>query len=53
MIVDPVQAFATAEAFLKTTTTSSAKHTVSPIPTIIPSLPEKQEAGDVGDRTLW
>jgi len=41
MIVDPVQAFAKA--------TSS----VSPIPTIVPSLPEYQKADESGNRTLW
>lgn len=45
MIVDPVQAFATA--------TSAATSSVSPIPTVVPSLPEYESATDTGNRTLW
>lgn len=49
-IVDPVQAFATfTEEVFKTTTTSK----VSPLPTVVPSLPETQKAGETGERTLW
>lgn len=48
-IVDPIQAFATIPEVFKTTTTSK----VSPIPTVVPSLPDYQEAGETGERTLW
>lgn len=40
MIVDPVEAF-------------KATSSVSPIPTVVPSLPEYQKAGETGMRTLW
>lgn len=43
MIVDPVQAF---EALKPTSS-------VAPIPTVIPSIPEYQAAGETGQRTLW
>ncbi|KAL1304129.1 hypothetical protein AAFC00_000557 [Neodothiora populina] len=42
MIIDPVQAMA-----MKPTSS------VSPIPTVVPSLPEYQVAGETGQRTLW
>lgn len=42
MIVDPVEALA------KSTPTG-----VAPVPTVVPSLPEYQDASDVGNRTLW
>jgi len=43
MIVDPVQALAAIKP------TSS----VSPIPTVVPTLPEYQVADEAGQRTLW
>ena len=43
MIIDPVQAF---EAIKPTSS-------VSPIPTIVPTLPDYQVAGEAGQRTLW
>lgn len=46
MIVDPVQAMATLTELKKTTT-------ATPLPTVIPTLPEYQEATDTGERTLW
>jgi len=46
MIVDPVQAFATAVAPMATSS-------VAPVPTVVPSLPEYVVAGDAGNRTLW
>ena len=46
MIVDPVQAFATASLPLATSS-------VSPIPTVVPTLPEYQDATETGTRTLW
>jgi len=45
MIVDPVQALATVPL------ASSASAT--PLPTIVPSLPEYQTASETGERTLW
>jgi bacteriorhodopsin len=47
MIVDPVQAFATATSGLL------ASSSVAPLPTVVPSLPEYQKATDTGNRTLW
>ncbi|GAB7338446.1 hypothetical protein MBLNU457_4732t1 [Dothideomycetes sp. NU457] len=41
MIVDPVSA------------AMAATSSVAPIPTVIPTLPEKQDATEVGMRTLW
>jgi len=46
MIVDPVSAFASATIPLATSS-------VSPIPTVVPSLPEYQDATETGTRTLW
>lgn len=46
MIVDPVQAFATGTIPLATSS-------VSPIPTVVPSLPEYQDASETGKRALW
>lgn len=46
MIVDPVQAMASLTE-LKTKTTAT------PLPTVVPPLPEYQEASDTGERTLW
>ena len=49
MIVDPVEAF-------KTTTKATlpiATSKVTPLPTVVPSLPEVQKADDTGVRTLW
>jgi len=40
MIIDPVEAF-------------KATSSVSPIPTIVPTLPEYQDASETGARTLW
>jgi len=31
----------------------TASSSVAPIPTVIPSPPIYQQAGDVGNRTLW
>lgn len=47
-IVDPVQAFANMATAIKKSTS-----TVSPIPTIVPTLPEFQDASETGERTLW
>lgn len=47
MIVDPVQAFATATSGLLATSS------VAPLPTVVPSLPEYEKATDTGNRTLW
>lgn len=47
MIVDPVQAFASATSGLV------ASSSVAPIPTVVPSLPEYEKATDTGNRTLW
>jgi len=47
MIVDPVQAFATATSGLL------ASSSVAPLPTVVPSLPEYEKATDTGNRTLW
>ena len=47
MIVDPVQAFATATSGLL------ASSSVAPLPTVVPSLPEYEVATDAGNRTLW
>ncbi len=33
--------------------TSTKLHSISPIPSVVPSLPEYQEAGETGRRTLW
>lgn len=44
MIVDPVAALANV---------AKATSSVSPIPTVVPSLPEYQVAGETGQRTLW
>ncbi|CAK3982387.1 family A G -coupled receptor [Lecanosticta acicola] len=44
MIVDPVEAF-------KTVPLSTPS--VSPIPTVVPTLPEYQNATETGERTLW
>ena len=54
-IVDPVQAFAAFTAALDAQATSTGTTTskVSPIPTVVPSLPEYQTAGETGERTLW
>jgi len=46
MIVDPVQAFATGTIPLATSS-------VAPIPTVVPTLPEYQDASETGTRTLW
>jgi hypothetical protein len=46
MIVDPVQAFATATVPLATSS-------VAPVPTVVPSLPEFEKATETGQRTLW
>lgn len=46
MIVDPVEAFATATSKLATSS-------VAPVPTVVPSLPEYESATDTGNRTLW
>jgi len=48
MIVDPVQAFATATAAMAHSSSS-----VAPIPTVVPTLPSYEVATDVGKRTLW
>ena len=48
MIVDPVQALASATVAIAKATAS-----VSPLPTIVPSLPEYQDATETGTRTLW
>ena len=45
MIVDPVQALADVPL------ASSASAT--PLPTVVPSLPEYQKASETGERTLW
>ena len=47
MIVDPVQAFATATSGLLATSS------VAPLPTVVPSLPEYETSTDSGNRTLW
>jgi bacteriorhodopsin len=47
MIVDPVQAFATATSGLL------ASSSVAPLPTVVPSLPEYETSTDSGNRTLW
>ena len=52
MIVDPVQAMASLVP-LATSTTLSPTSSVSPIPTVVPTLPEYQKADEVGKRTLW
>lgn len=46
MIVDPVQAFATASVPLATSS-------VAPVPTVVPSLPTYEKATETGNRTLW
>ncbi|KAF2863332.1 bacteriorhodopsin [Piedraia hortae CBS 480.64] len=46
MIVDPVQAFATAKVPVATSS-------VAPIPTVVPTLPEYEVAGEAGHRSLW
>lgn len=46
MLVDPMQAMATASLPLATSS-------VSPIPTVVPTLPEYQDATETGTRTLW
>ncbi|KAK4547123.1 hypothetical protein LTR36_001344 [Oleoguttula mirabilis] len=46
MIIDPVQALATA-------TFELAKSSVAPIPSVVPSLPEYQTVTETGTRTLW
>jgi hypothetical protein len=46
MIIDPVQAMATA-------TLPLTKTTATPLPTVVPSLPEYQTASETGERTLW
>lgn len=46
MIVDPVQAFATASVPLATSS-------VAPVPTVVPSLPTYEKASETGNRTLW
>ncbi|KAK4507896.1 hypothetical protein PRZ48_001631 [Zasmidium cellare] len=48
MIVDPVAAFKTAP-----TVPVSSPTSVAPVPTVVPSLPEYQDATDTGERTLW
>jgi bacteriorhodopsin len=45
MIVDPVQALAS----VPLATSASA----TPLPTVVPSLPEYQKASETGERTLW
>jgi len=45
MIVDPIQALAS----VPLATSASA----TPLPTIVPSLPEYQTASETGERTLW
>lgn len=53
-IVDPAQAFAAfTEALAVATSTGTTTSKVSPIPTVVPSLPEYQTAGETGERTLW
>lgn len=44
MIIDPVQALAAV---------ASHTSTVSPIPTVVPTLPEYEAADEAGQRTLW
>lgn len=44
MIVDPVQALASVPL---------AKTSATPLPTVVPSLPEYQTASETGERTLW
>ncbi|OQN96149.1 hypothetical protein B0A48_18064 [Cryoendolithus antarcticus] len=46
MIVDPVQAFSKA-------TSALASASVSPVPSVVPSLPDYQDATETGERTLW
>jgi len=46
MIVDPVQAFASATVPLATSSHTS-------LPTVVPSLPEYEKATETGTRTLW
>ncbi|KAK3674862.1 hypothetical protein LTR78_005206 [Recurvomyces mirabilis] len=46
MIVDPVQAFATVSLPFATSS-------VSAVPTVVPTLPEYQDATETGTRTLW
>ena len=61
MIVDPMQVITevlktTTGTSALTTTTSSGQTTttgVSPVPTVVPTLPEYQEATETGERTLW
>lgn len=47
MILDPMEAFKT-----KATLPFSTP-TISPLPTVVPSLPEYQSSTDTGERTLW
>ncbi|GIZ39749.1 hypothetical protein CKM354_000312100 [Cercospora kikuchii] len=47
-MIDPVQAFAMA-----TGTIPLGKPSVSPVPSVVPSLPEYQTASETGERTLW
>jgi len=47
MIVDPMQALAATG----TVPVGTTKHT--PLPTVVPSLPEYQTASETGERTLW
>ncbi|TKA69797.1 hypothetical protein B0A55_06464 [Friedmanniomyces simplex] len=46
MLVDPIQALASATLPLATSSVSS-------IPTVVPTLPEYQDATETGTRTLW
>ncbi|KAI7014833.1 hypothetical protein KC366_g15681, partial [Hortaea werneckii] len=50
MIVDPVEAL---KKTVSATATVVPTASVSPVPTVVPSLPEYQTASETGNRTLW
>lgn len=45
MIIDPVQALASVPL--------SSSASATPLPTVVPTLPEYQKADETGERTLW
>lgn len=51
-MIDPVEVFGTGTLLLPTTS-SSSEQTVSSVPTVMPGMPEYQNASDTGVKTLW
>ena len=51
-MIDPVEVFGKGTLLLPTSS-SSSEHTVSPVPTVMPTMPEYQDASDTGVKTLW